>query len=199
MVPLNNLGSDLNGKAVNETQYRGMIGSLMYLTAGRPNIQFSTCLCARYQANPKESYLIAVKRIFRKSTSGAYQLLGGKLVCWSAKKQQSVAMEEFTRSLNQYKEYLSEFWYTAKALKNSKVWFSTPTRGILGEAGVNNFRNSIGANYLAHSSDSVAPPPIEIVRHWFPTIGYGEAVEAKGTLKKSLLPLRWRLLMAQII
>ncbi|GJV43437.1 retrovirus-related pol polyprotein from transposon TNT 1-94 [Tanacetum coccineum] len=100
MVPPNKLGHDLNGKAVNETQYR---------------------------ANPKESHLIAVKRIFRylkgtpnlglwypkcvgfdlkrysdsdyagcnmdrKSTPGACQLLGGKLVCWSAKKQQSVAI-----------------------------------------------------------------------------------------------------------
>ncbi|GJY91143.1 retrovirus-related pol polyprotein from transposon TNT 1-94 [Tanacetum coccineum] len=65
MVPPNNLGPDLNGKDVNETQYRGMIGSLMYLTASRPDIQFSTCLCKRYQANLKESYLIAVKRIFR--------------------------------------------------------------------------------------------------------------------------------------
>ncbi|GJT69587.1 hypothetical protein Tco_1028873 [Tanacetum coccineum] len=65
MVPPNNLGSDLSGKAINETQYRGMIGSLMYLTASRPNIQFSTYLCARYQANPKESYLIVVKRIFK--------------------------------------------------------------------------------------------------------------------------------------
>ncbi|GJV26490.1 hypothetical protein Tco_1379185 [Tanacetum coccineum] len=37
----------------------------MYLTANRPDIQFSTCLRARYQANPKESHLIAVKRIFR--------------------------------------------------------------------------------------------------------------------------------------
>ncbi|GKE09978.1 retrovirus-related pol polyprotein from transposon TNT 1-94 [Tanacetum coccineum] len=40
MVPTNNLGLDLNGKAVNETQYRGMIGSLMYLMANRPDIQF---------------------------------------------------------------------------------------------------------------------------------------------------------------
>ncbi|GJZ49620.1 hypothetical protein Tco_0603810 [Tanacetum coccineum] len=37
--------------------------------------------------------------------------------------------ETFTRSPNQYKEYLSEFWYSAKALKNSKVFFSTPTAG----------------------------------------------------------------------
>ncbi|GJS98585.1 retrovirus-related pol polyprotein from transposon TNT 1-94 [Tanacetum coccineum] len=65
MVPPNKLGPDLNGKAVNETQYRDMIGSLMYLTVSKPDIQFSTCLCARYQANPKESHLIAVKRIFR--------------------------------------------------------------------------------------------------------------------------------------
>ncbi|GJT24815.1 hypothetical protein Tco_0894752 [Tanacetum coccineum] len=80
MVPPNKLRPDLNGKAVNETQYRGMIGSLMYLTISRLNIQFSTYLCARYQANPKESHLIAGKRIFRKSTLGDCQFLGGKLV-----------------------------------------------------------------------------------------------------------------------
>ncbi|GJY87310.1 retrovirus-related pol polyprotein from transposon TNT 1-94 [Tanacetum coccineum] len=106
MIPLNNLGSDLAGKPINETLYRGMIG---------------------YQSSPKESHLIAVKRIFmylkgplsfglyypkclgfdikgysdsdyvgcnmdRKSTSGACQILRGKLVCWSAKKQQSMVM-----------------------------------------------------------------------------------------------------------
>ncbi|GJS46406.1 retrovirus-related pol polyprotein from transposon TNT 1-94 [Tanacetum coccineum] len=81
-------GLDISGKVVNKTQYRGMIGSLMYLTASRPDIQFLTCLCARYQENPKGYHLIAVKRIFRKSTFGASQLLGGKLVCWSAKKHQ---------------------------------------------------------------------------------------------------------------
>ncbi|GJT38392.1 hypothetical protein Tco_0938257 [Tanacetum coccineum] len=102
--------------------------------------------------------------------------------------------ETFTKSPNQYKEYLSEFWYTTKALKNSKVWFLIPTRGIFGEVGDNTFRNAIG-----HSSDYVATPYLETVRQWFLTIGYGEAVEAKGTLKKSLLTTRWRLLMAKII
>nr|GEZ17462.1 hypothetical protein [Tanacetum cinerariifolium] len=61
----NNLGPDESGVSVNETLFRGMIGSLMYLIASRPDIQFYICLCARYQANPKESYLVAVKRIFR--------------------------------------------------------------------------------------------------------------------------------------
>ena len=53
------------GKSVDHSSYRRMIGSLLYLTASRPDIMFSTCLCARFQANPKESYLIVVKRIFR--------------------------------------------------------------------------------------------------------------------------------------
>ncbi|GKA48683.1 retrovirus-related pol polyprotein from transposon TNT 1-94 [Tanacetum coccineum] len=100
MLPLNNLGPDESGVSVNETLY---------------------------QANPKESHLVAVKRIFRylkgtlnlglwypkgsgfdlkaysnsdyagcnldkKSTSGGCQILRGKLVCWSAKKQSSIAM-----------------------------------------------------------------------------------------------------------
>nr|GEV31486.1 hypothetical protein [Tanacetum cinerariifolium] len=88
-----------------------------------------------------------------------------------------------------YKEYLAEFLYSAKSLENSKVFFSTPTGGIYGEVGVNTFRNSISAHYLPHSSEYVAPSSIDIVRLWFKTIGYGEAVPAKGTLKKSLLPL----------
>ena len=42
-----------------------MIGSLLYLSTSRPNIMFSVCMCARFQANPKESHLSAVKRIMR--------------------------------------------------------------------------------------------------------------------------------------
>ncbi|KAI3714885.1 hypothetical protein L6452_21846 [Arctium lappa] len=42
-----------------------MIGSMLYLTSSRPDITFATCLCARYQANPKESHILVVKRIFR--------------------------------------------------------------------------------------------------------------------------------------
>ncbi|GJV39155.1 putative ribonuclease H-like domain-containing protein [Tanacetum coccineum] len=45
--------------------YRSMIGSLMYLTALRPNIMFDVCACARFQVTPKVSHLYAVKRIFR--------------------------------------------------------------------------------------------------------------------------------------
>nr|GEW33626.1 hypothetical protein [Tanacetum cinerariifolium] len=98
-----------------------------------------------------------------------------------------------------YKEYLAEFWCSAIALDNSKVSFLIPSSGIYGEVGVNTFRNVIGAHYLPYSSEYVAPPSIDIVRPWFETIRHRETVLAKGTLKKSLLPPRWRLLMAQII
>ncbi|GKC83007.1 hypothetical protein Tco_1138724 [Tanacetum coccineum] len=60
IMPPNMLGPDLNGKAVNESQYRGMIGPLMNLTASRPNIQFSTALC-KTSSKHKESHLISVE------------------------------------------------------------------------------------------------------------------------------------------
>ena len=59
------LDKDENGKNVDTKLYRGMIGSLLYLTASRPDIMFSVCMCARFQANPKESHLTAVKQILR--------------------------------------------------------------------------------------------------------------------------------------
>jgi hypothetical protein len=59
------LTADLEGEDVDVHLYRSMIGSLMYLTASRPDIMFSVCVCARFQVRPKQSHLQAVKRIFR--------------------------------------------------------------------------------------------------------------------------------------
>src|SRR6266498_1480327 len=58
---------DLNqeGKSVDQKVYRSMIGSLLYLCASRLNIMLSVCMCARFQAAPKECHLVAVKRILR--------------------------------------------------------------------------------------------------------------------------------------
>jgi hypothetical protein len=53
------------GKSVDQKVYRSMIGSLLYLCASRPDIMLSVCMCARFQVNPKECHLIAVKRILR--------------------------------------------------------------------------------------------------------------------------------------
>ncbi|GKD61531.1 retrovirus-related pol polyprotein from transposon TNT 1-94 [Tanacetum coccineum] len=55
------LTRDEDGEPIDDTKYRGMIGSLLYLTASRPDIMFSVCLCARFQEAPKTSHLEAVK------------------------------------------------------------------------------------------------------------------------------------------
>ena len=59
------LDKDEGGKSVEITKYRGIIGSLLYLTASRPDIMFSVCLCARFQSNPKETHMVAAKRIMK--------------------------------------------------------------------------------------------------------------------------------------
>ncbi|GJV74823.1 retrovirus-related pol polyprotein from transposon TNT 1-94 [Tanacetum coccineum] len=87
---------DLVGKPVDHTDYRSMVGSLMYLTSSRPDIMFATCL-----SYPKDFIfdLTAYSNadhagchLDRKSTSGSVQFLGDKLVCWSSKKQNCVSI-----------------------------------------------------------------------------------------------------------
>ncbi|GJY90258.1 hypothetical protein Tco_0505454 [Tanacetum coccineum] len=65
MVEKSNLDVVPQGKEVDPTCYRGMIGSLMYLTANRPDLVFVVCMCVWYQVKPTEKHLHAVKRIFR--------------------------------------------------------------------------------------------------------------------------------------
>nr|GEU88107.1 Gag-Pol polyprotein [Tanacetum cinerariifolium] len=65
MVEKSKLDKDKEGKAIDLSHYRGMIGNLLYLTASRPDLQFAICMCARYQARPTEKHLHAIKRIFR--------------------------------------------------------------------------------------------------------------------------------------
>ncbi|GJR89247.1 retrovirus-related pol polyprotein from transposon TNT 1-94 [Tanacetum coccineum] len=65
MVEKSKLDEDLQGNLVDATLYRGIIGSLMYLTSSRSDLIYVVCLCARYQAKPIEKHLNAVKRIFR--------------------------------------------------------------------------------------------------------------------------------------
>ena len=50
---------DLLGKSVDSSLQRSMIGSFLYLTTSRPDISYSVGVCARYQANPKESHMVA--------------------------------------------------------------------------------------------------------------------------------------------
>ncbi|GJY90826.1 hypothetical protein Tco_0506022 [Tanacetum coccineum] len=65
MVDQLKLDEDLKGIPVDQTRFRGMVGSLMYLTASRPDIVFVVCMCAKYQAKPTKKHLEAIKRVFR--------------------------------------------------------------------------------------------------------------------------------------
>ncbi|GJW65694.1 retrovirus-related pol polyprotein from transposon TNT 1-94 [Tanacetum coccineum] len=98
------LTKDEECELVDSTKYRGMIGSLLYLTTSRPDIMFSVCLCARFQEAPKTSHLEAVKRIFR-YIKGTYNIRdyealavvcnirGGLLLTsWFSKKQTTLAI-----------------------------------------------------------------------------------------------------------
>ena len=51
-----NFDSDASGNMVDQKMYRSMIGSLLYVTASRPDVMFSVCMCARFQASPRESF-----------------------------------------------------------------------------------------------------------------------------------------------
>jgi hypothetical protein len=57
---------DLNeeGKSVDQKVFRFMIGSFLYLCASRLDIMLTVCMCVRFEANPMECHLMAVKRIF---------------------------------------------------------------------------------------------------------------------------------------
>jgi hypothetical protein len=55
------LDLDEGGKLVDLKLYRSIIGSLLYLTAFRPDIMFSVCMCAMFQVLPKECHMMAIK------------------------------------------------------------------------------------------------------------------------------------------
>ncbi|GKF52022.1 hypothetical protein Tco_0148489, partial [Tanacetum coccineum] len=117
MVDRLKLDEDLIGIPVDQTRFRGMVGSLMYLTASRPDLVFAVCMCARYQAKPTKKHFEAIKRVFwyLKGTinmglwypkdnamsltayadadhAGSAQFLRDRLVSWSSKKQRSNAI-----------------------------------------------------------------------------------------------------------
>ncbi|WVZ95623.1 hypothetical protein U9M48_041358 [Paspalum notatum var. saurae] len=116
------------------------IGSLIYLCASRPDIMFSVCLCASFQADPKESHLTTVKRILRalvlnswatgfglcrrvecKSTSGGCYLLGRLLVLWSSKKQNCVSLSTAEAEYIAAESSCAQLLYMKQTLKDYGV------------------------------------------------------------------------------
>ncbi|GJX64210.1 putative ribonuclease H-like domain-containing protein [Tanacetum coccineum] len=98
---------DTEAEDVDVHLYRSMIGSLMYLTASRPDIMFVVCACARFQVTPKVSHLHAVKRIFR------YLKGQPKLGLWYPKDSPFEAEFALTKNPTIYVSLIEKFWHTA--------------------------------------------------------------------------------------
>nr|GEU93421.1 hypothetical protein [Tanacetum cinerariifolium] len=97
MVEKSILDEDKEGKAVDPSHYRGMIDTLLYLIASRPDLQFATCMCARYQDSSITLTAFADAdhagcQDIRRSTSGCLQFLRDRLISWSSKRQKSAAI-----------------------------------------------------------------------------------------------------------
>jgi hypothetical protein len=65
MATNGHLDLDEGGTMVDQKLFRSIIGSLLYITVSRPDVMFSVCMCARFQASPREIHLKATKRILR--------------------------------------------------------------------------------------------------------------------------------------
>ncbi|GJY59466.1 retrovirus-related pol polyprotein from transposon TNT 1-94 [Tanacetum coccineum] len=104
MIEKNKLDADLLGTPVDATNYRGMIGSIMYLTSSRPNLIYAVCLCARYLTAYSDADHEGCQDT-RRSTSGSAQFLGDKLVSWSSKKQKSIVISNYGFQFNKIPLY----------------------------------------------------------------------------------------------
>ncbi|GJS45498.1 hypothetical protein Tco_0595619 [Tanacetum coccineum] len=86
MVEKSKLDEDPQGKAVDPTHYRGMVGTLMYLTSSRPDLDSAITLIAFVDVDH------AGYQDTRCSTYGSMQLLADRLISWSSKRQKSAAI-----------------------------------------------------------------------------------------------------------
>ncbi|GKD00405.1 retrovirus-related pol polyprotein from transposon TNT 1-94 [Tanacetum coccineum] len=168
MVPFNKLGPDLNGKDVNETQSEEshliVVKRIFKYLNGTPSLGLWYQKCLGFDPKEYSDSDYVGCNMDRKSTSCACQLLRGKLVCWSAKKQQSIAMSsaeaEYVAAAGCYANIL---WMKSQ-LADYDIIYEKPLDeltfkrlivelgGIRGDIGINTFRNALRALYLPHSS-----------------------------------------------
>nr|GFC05001.1 retrovirus-related Pol polyprotein from transposon TNT 1-94 [Tanacetum cinerariifolium] len=84
MVDRLKLDEDPLGISVDQTRFRSMVGSLMYLTASRPDLVFDACMCARYQASPTKKHLEALKQVVRTHEEVHLEVLSSLAINWLA-------------------------------------------------------------------------------------------------------------------
>ncbi|CAM8965318.1 unnamed protein product [Rhodiola kirilowii] len=123
------LAKDESSLQVDPTLYRGMIGSLLYLTASRPDILFSVCLCARFQADPRETHVKAVKRIlgYLSGTDNLclFYLMGGDLRLMAYTDADYAGCKTDRKSMSGKAQFLGPCLITWGSKKQSSIALST--------------------------------------------------------------------------
>nr|GEW55901.1 hypothetical protein [Tanacetum cinerariifolium] len=117
------LDADMSGTPTDQTKYHSMVRALMYSTASRPDIMHATCYCARYQAQPTEKHLTAVKRIFRYLKDTTWDSGGDKLVRWSSKKQDCTSMSFVEAEYVSLSAYCAQVLWMRTQLKDYGIHF----------------------------------------------------------------------------
>ncbi|GJW76232.1 retrovirus-related pol polyprotein from transposon TNT 1-94 [Tanacetum coccineum] len=150
LVEKSKLDEDLQGKQVDATLYRGMIGSLMYLTSTRPDLIYAFCICAWYQAKPTEKHLQAVKyaspwrtfaalmnRSLSGNTSGLDKLhLSRAKILWEETQIYGAILPDSLTSpeikeTKVYKTYLEPMGKSKRVKRLAKKTTKAPTRGVV--------------------------------------------------------------------
>ncbi|KAL6311960.1 hypothetical protein AAG906_007450 [Vitis piasezkii] len=137
------LSKDQFEKGIEETLHRSMIGSLLYITASRLDIAFSVGVCARYQAFPKESHLIALKCIITCYTNADWV---GNVDDMKTKKQNSISLSKAEAEYIAIGSCSSQLLWIKKILRDYGI-----DQGAMVEFCNNTSVSSISKNPILHS------------------------------------------------
>ncbi|GKB81041.1 putative ribonuclease H-like domain-containing protein [Tanacetum coccineum] len=164
------LVKDEEAEAIDVYLYRSMIGSLMYLTASRPDIMFVVCACARDSPFDLETFSdsdYARASLDRKSTIGGCQFLGRILILWQCKKQTIVANytteAEYVAAANCYGQLLwiqNQMLYYGFKFMNTKIYIDNESTICI------DLDEKFGPVCQTGSTTSDSNQSLAISRHW---------------------------------
>ncbi|GJR84815.1 retrovirus-related pol polyprotein from transposon TNT 1-94 [Tanacetum coccineum] len=183
MVEKSKLNEDKEGKPINPSHYRGMIGTLLYLTASRPDLQFAICMCAQYQARPKPNSTTCVNKDLR-----------DPLVSELADSSKTrIRIEPLVSKLADSKcvpaVYMHEFWATASYHKHS-IRFKLNKKSYSFD--LDTFRNMLQMCPKLPRQKFVDPPFEEEILTFMRELGYSKNIKLLSDVKVKILPQPWR-------
>ncbi|GJZ85521.1 putative ribonuclease H-like domain-containing protein [Tanacetum coccineum] len=204
MEPNKALIKDEEADSVDVHLYRSMIGSLMYLTASRPDIMFAVCACARFQVTPKMSHLHAVKRIFR------YLKGQPKLGLWYPR-DSPFDLEAFSdsdyagASLDRKSTTRAAYVAAANAMDSfgilplpKQLISVKQIHAIVDGKAVVISKSSVISDLLFNDEDSIACLTNDEIFEYLALMGY-EQLSTKLTFQKGSFSTQWKILIHTIL